>query len=169
MSFDFHSLFLHAFINWYQVLGLRSLMTYSVHVYSSNRLQGDVCIYRVCVPYWNVIYILSCLYFLFLCNRNHIATWTTCINMYNNVFCEINYIYSTISECIAWFCMTEYHIRHKCESLRNEVISWKYIFTYELLLSLMLVLSIWSILFLRFLMALKTSSDPAYWSRVAMF
>ena len=77
MSFVFHSLFLHAFINWYQVLGLCSHRTSSV--YSSNRLQGDVCIYPVCVPYWNVIYILSCLYFSFSCNPYNIVTWTTCI------------------------------------------------------------------------------------------
>ena len=77
MSFDGHSLFLHAFINWYQVLGLCSHRTSSV--YSWNRLQGDVCTYPVCVPYWNVIYILSCLYFVFLCNPCNIATWTTCI------------------------------------------------------------------------------------------
>ena len=49
-------------------------MTYSV--YSSNRLQEDVCIHQVCVPYWNVIYILSCLHFLFLFNPYNIATWT---------------------------------------------------------------------------------------------
>ena len=75
----------------------------------------------------------------------------------------------TISKGIEWFAWQKSHIRHKCKSLRNEVISWKYIFTYELLLSLMFVLSIRAILFLLFPMALKTSSDPAHWSRVAMF
>ena len=87
MSFESHSLFLHAFINWYQVLGLCSHRTSSV--YSPNRLQGDISIYPVCVPYWNVIYILSCLYFLFLCNPYNIATWTTCIY----------YIYTYITMC----------------------------------------------------------------------
>ena len=60
-------------------------------------------------------------------------------------------------------------IRHKCKSLRKEVISWKYIFTHELFLSLMLFLSISSMLFLLFFMALKTSSGPAHWSNEAMF
>ena len=96
MSFEFHSLFLHAFINWYQVLGLHSHMAYSV--YSSNRTQGDVCIYSVCVPYWNVIYILSCLYFFFcVCNPYNIATWTTriyiCITMCFHVLRNKWYIY----------------------------------------------------------------------------
>ena len=73
------------------LLGLRSHMTYNV--YSSNRLQGDVCIYPVCVPYWNVIYILSCLYFLFLCNPYNIATWTTCVYMCFQVLRHKLYIY----------------------------------------------------------------------------
>ena len=107
MSFDAHSLFLHAFINWYQVLGLCSHKTSSV--YSSNRLQGDACTYPVCVPYWNVIYILSYLYFVFLCNPYNIATWTTCIYIYVQqcvfVFCEINDIYIICNwTLLTWIC-----------------------------------------------------------------
>ena len=60
-------------------------------VYSLYRLQGQLCIFPVCVAYWNIIFILSCMYFSLLCicktcNPYNITSWTTCMCMYNNVF-----------------------------------------------------------------------------------
>ena len=46
--------------NGYKVLGICSYREFSVHPFSQTA-KGFIWIYLVCVPYWNVIHILSCL------------------------------------------------------------------------------------------------------------